>query len=116
MHTEGDGKVEQLAAKFKTPELAEAFRQAFTDCQSRMSQTDATQTSAAEALSRDSNPVVFFDIAVDDEHAGRIVDGALRSHRAQNGGELPCSVYRREGLSVTAGPSSTGSSRTSCVR
>uniref|UniRef100_A0A672NCC0 Peptidyl-prolyl cis-trans isomerase n=1 Tax=Sinocyclocheilus grahami TaxID=75366 RepID=A0A672NCC0_SINGR len=30
-------------------------------------------TSAAEALSRDSNPVVFFDITIDDEHAGRIV-------------------------------------------
>ncbi|KAF4109509.1 hypothetical protein G5714_010582 [Onychostoma macrolepis] len=72
-YTEGDGKVEQLAAKFKTPELAEAFRQAFTDCQSRMSQTDAAQMSAAEALSRESNPVVFFNMAVDDEDAGRIV-------------------------------------------
>ncbi|XP_016400029.1 E3 SUMO-protein ligase RanBP2-like [Sinocyclocheilus rhinocerous] len=72
-HSEGDGKVEQLAAKFKTPELAESFTRAFTDCQSRMCQTDAAQTSAAEALSRGSNPVVFFDIAVDDEHAGRVV-------------------------------------------
>uniref|UniRef100_A0A9J7Z7I0 E3 SUMO-protein ligase RanBP2 n=2 Tax=Cyprinus carpio TaxID=7962 RepID=A0A9J7Z7I0_CYPCA len=72
-YSEGDGKVEQLAAKFKTPELAESFRRAFTDCQSSMSQTDAAQTSAAEALSRDSNPVVFFDMAVDDEDAGRIV-------------------------------------------
>ncbi|KAL0185343.1 hypothetical protein M9458_021040, partial [Cirrhinus mrigala] len=72
-HTEGDGKVEQLAAKFKTPELAESFRRAFTDCQSRMSQTDAAQTSAAEALSRKSNPVVFFDITVDDEDVGRVV-------------------------------------------
>uniref|UniRef100_A0A673IJC4 Peptidyl-prolyl cis-trans isomerase n=1 Tax=Sinocyclocheilus rhinocerous TaxID=307959 RepID=A0A673IJC4_9TELE len=68
-----DGKVEQLAAKFKTPELAESFTRAFTDCQSRMCQTDAAQTSAAEALSRGSNPVVFFDIAVDDERAGRVV-------------------------------------------
>uniref|UniRef100_A0A8C2PQP8 E3 SUMO-protein ligase RanBP2 n=1 Tax=Cyprinus carpio TaxID=7962 RepID=A0A8C2PQP8_CYPCA len=68
-----DGKVEQLAAKFKTPELAESFRRAFTDCQSSMSQTDAAQTSAAEALSRDSNPVVFFDISIDEEHAGRVV-------------------------------------------
>ncbi|XP_016339596.1 E3 SUMO-protein ligase RanBP2-like isoform X2 [Sinocyclocheilus anshuiensis] len=72
-YSEGDGKVEQLAAKFKTPELAESFTRAFTDCQSRMSQTDAAQTSAAEALSRDSNPVVFFDITVDDERAGRVV-------------------------------------------
>ncbi len=72
-HTEGDGKVEQLAAKFKTPELAESFRRVFTDCQSRMSQTDAAQTSAAEALSRESNPVVFFNIAIDGEDAGIIV-------------------------------------------
>ncbi|XP_016097614.1 E3 SUMO-protein ligase RanBP2 [Sinocyclocheilus grahami] len=72
-YAEGDGKVEQLAAKFKTPELAESFTRAFTDCQSRMCQTDAAQTSAAEALSRDSNPVVFFDITVDDERAGRVV-------------------------------------------
>ncbi|XP_016098452.1 LOW QUALITY PROTEIN: E3 SUMO-protein ligase RanBP2-like [Sinocyclocheilus grahami] len=72
-YAEGDGKVEQLAAKFKTSELAESFTRAFTDCQSRMCQTDAAQVSAAEALSRDSNPVVFFDITVDDEHAGRVV-------------------------------------------
>ncbi|KAK2896315.1 hypothetical protein Q8A67_010803 [Cirrhinus molitorella] len=72
-YSEGDGKVEQLAAKFKTPELAESFRRAFTDCQSRMLQADNVQMSAAEALSRESNPVVFFDITIDDEDAGRIV-------------------------------------------
>ncbi|XP_052390629.1 uncharacterized protein LOC127938208 isoform X2 [Carassius gibelio] len=72
-YSEGDGKVEQLAAKFNTPELAESFRRAFTDCQSRMPQTDATQISGAEALSRDYNPVVFLDITIDEEHAGRVV-------------------------------------------
>ncbi|XP_059355208.1 E3 SUMO-protein ligase RanBP2-like [Carassius carassius] len=72
-YSEGDGKVEQLAAKFKTPELAKSFRQVFSDWQSCMSQTDATQISAAEALSRDSNPVVFLDITIDDELAGRVV-------------------------------------------
>ncbi|XP_073690392.1 uncharacterized protein [Garra rufa] len=72
-YSEGDGKVEQLAAKFKTPKLAESFRQVFTDCQSCMSQADATQMSAAKALSQESNPVVFFDITIDDEDAGRIV-------------------------------------------
>ncbi|XP_050982134.1 uncharacterized protein LOC127175231 isoform X2 [Labeo rohita] len=72
-YSEGDGKVEQLAVKFKIPELAESFRRAFTDCQSCMSQADAALMSAAEALSRESNPVVFFDITIDDEAAGRIV-------------------------------------------
>uniref|UniRef100_A0A9J8BD22 E3 SUMO-protein ligase RanBP2 n=1 Tax=Cyprinus carpio carpio TaxID=630221 RepID=A0A9J8BD22_CYPCA len=72
-YSEGDGKVEQLAVKFKTPQLVESFKQTFTDCQSRMLQTDAAQMSAAEALSRDSNPVVFFDITIDNKDAGRIV-------------------------------------------
>ncbi|XP_043111073.1 E3 SUMO-protein ligase RanBP2-like isoform X2 [Puntigrus tetrazona] len=71
-YSEGAGKVEQLAAKFKTPELAESFKQVFTDCQSHMSQTDAAQTSAAQMLSQRSNPVVFFNIAIDGENAGRI--------------------------------------------
>uniref|UniRef100_A0A672LCN0 Peptidyl-prolyl cis-trans isomerase n=1 Tax=Sinocyclocheilus grahami TaxID=75366 RepID=A0A672LCN0_SINGR len=39
----------------------------------RMSQTDAAQTSAAEAHSKESNPVVFFNITIDGEDAGRIV-------------------------------------------
>ncbi|XP_077094420.1 E3 SUMO-protein ligase RanBP2-like isoform X3 [Siphateles boraxobius] len=72
-HSEGDGKVEQLAAKFKTPELAESFRRAFVNCQSLMSRADCAQVSVAEAHSRDSNPVVFFNMAVDGEPAGRIV-------------------------------------------
>ncbi|XDV31404.1 hypothetical protein PO909_034098, partial [Leuciscus waleckii] len=72
-YSEGDGKVEQLAAKFKTPELAESFRRAFVDCQSHMSRADSAQVSVAEAHSRDSNPVVFFNMAVDGEPAGRIV-------------------------------------------
>ncbi|XP_073672622.1 uncharacterized protein [Garra rufa] len=71
-YSEGDGKVEQLAAKFNTPELAESFRRVFTDCQSRMSQ-DVAHLAATEALSRESNPVVFFDITINDEDAGRIV-------------------------------------------
>ncbi|XP_048048448.1 RANBP2-like and GRIP domain-containing protein 5/6 isoform X4 [Megalobrama amblycephala] len=72
-YSEGDGKVEQLAAKFKTPELAESFRRAFVDCQSLMSRADCAQMSVAEALSRDTNPVVYFDMGVDGEPAGRIV-------------------------------------------
>ncbi|XP_042603391.1 E3 SUMO-protein ligase RanBP2-like, partial [Cyprinus carpio] len=44
-YSEGDGKVEQLAVKFKTPQLVESFKQTFTDCQSRMLQTDAAQMS-----------------------------------------------------------------------
>lgn len=70
--TEGDPKVEQLAAKFKTPELAESFRKTFTNCQQYLSQEDSTQSSKVMELSRPSNPVVFFTIAADNESLGKI--------------------------------------------
>ncbi|XP_026803097.3 RANBP2-like and GRIP domain-containing protein 5/6 isoform X2 [Pangasianodon hypophthalmus] len=71
-YAEGDAKVEQLAAKFKTPELAESFRKTFTDCQRCMSQVDSAQSSKVMELSRPSNPVVFFSIAADDEPIGKV--------------------------------------------
>lgn len=64
--------MEQLAAKFKTPELAESFRKTFTDCQRCMSQVGLAQSSKVMELSRPSNPVVFFDVAADDEPMGKI--------------------------------------------
>ncbi|KAF5892096.1 E3 SUMO-protein ligase RanBP2-like isoform X1, partial [Clarias magur] len=69
-YAEGDAKVEQLAAKFKTPELAESFRKVFTDCQRQLSQGDSAQASAVSEPSK--NPLVFFTIAVDDEPIGKI--------------------------------------------
>ncbi|MCJ8732174.1 hypothetical protein PDJAM_G00208100 [Pangasius djambal] len=71
-YAEGDAKVEQLAAKFKTPELAESFRKTFTDCQRCMSQVDSAQSSKVMELSIPSNPVVFFSVAADDEPIGKI--------------------------------------------
>uniref|UniRef100_A0AAR2JXB9 RAN binding protein 2 n=1 Tax=Pygocentrus nattereri TaxID=42514 RepID=A0AAR2JXB9_PYGNA len=71
-YAEGDAKVEQLAAKFKTPELAESFKKAFMDCQKRLSQADVSQSSRAAELSRASNPVVFFTVAADGEVIGKI--------------------------------------------
>ncbi|XP_065149303.1 uncharacterized protein [Paramisgurnus dabryanus] len=68
-YAERDAKVEQFAAKFNTPELAESFRRTFTDC---VSQVDTSQMSIAVGLSRETNPVVFFSIAVDDDPIGRI--------------------------------------------
>ncbi|KAI4893683.1 hypothetical protein NFI96_020053 [Prochilodus magdalenae] len=71
-YAEGDAKVEQLAAKFKTPELAESFRKAFLECQSRMSQSDVSQSSRITELSRPSNPVVFFTVAADGDVIGKV--------------------------------------------
>nr|XP_002663326.2 E3 SUMO-protein ligase RanBP2 isoform X3 [Danio rerio] len=72
-YAEGDGKVEQLAVKFKSADLAQSFRRVFEDCQRCVSQADSAQVSLAETLSRESNPRVFFDVCVDGEDAGRIV-------------------------------------------
>ncbi|KAJ8013025.1 hypothetical protein DPEC_G00049020 [Dallia pectoralis] len=76
-YAEGEGKVEQLAAKFKTPELAECFRKTFCECQSRISQSDASsvsspQMSRVQEHSRDTNPKVYLDISADDEPLGRV--------------------------------------------
>ncbi|XP_070979842.1 E3 SUMO-protein ligase RanBP2-like isoform X2 [Oncorhynchus clarkii lewisi] len=64
--SEGEGKVEQLAAKFKTAELAESFRKIFCECQSRMSQSEAS------SLSRGGNPQVYLSISADDEPLGTV--------------------------------------------
>ncbi|KAA0716096.1 E3 SUMO-protein ligase [Triplophysa tibetana] len=71
-YADGDAKVEQFAAKFRTQDQSNSFAQTFTDCQSRMSQADSSQMSIAEGHSRETNPVVYFSIAVDDEPFGRI--------------------------------------------
>ncbi|XP_064832629.1 E3 SUMO-protein ligase RanBP2-like isoform X4 [Oncorhynchus masou masou] len=75
--SEGEGKVEQLAAKFKTAELAESFRKTFCECQSRMSQSEAStlsspQLSRVQEHSRDTNPQVYLSISADDEPLGTV--------------------------------------------
>uniref|UniRef100_A0A8K9V793 E3 SUMO-protein ligase RanBP2 n=1 Tax=Oncorhynchus mykiss TaxID=8022 RepID=A0A8K9V793_ONCMY len=57
--SEGEGKVEQLAAKFKTAELAESFRKIFCECQSRMKSTKPC-------------PQVYLSISADDEPLGTV--------------------------------------------
>ncbi|KAM8856290.1 E3 SUMO-protein ligase RanBP2 [Spinachia spinachia] len=79
-YSDGDGTVEQLAAKFKTPEIAESFKKTFCECQSRTAQTEgdelciaSPQMSRVQEHSRDSNPVVFLHVAADDQPLGTIV-------------------------------------------
>ncbi|KAL2081705.1 hypothetical protein ACEWY4_023558 [Coilia grayii] len=72
-YAEGDAKVEQLAAKFKTPELAESFKKTFTDCQARMTQVDDSfKLSRVLEHSKEGNPIVYFIIAADDQPIGKI--------------------------------------------
>ncbi|KAM9347457.1 E3 SUMO-protein ligase RanBP2 [Symphorus nematophorus] len=78
-YSDGDGVVEQLAAKFKTPEIAESFKKTFCECQSRMLQagSDASCTSSPhmsriQEHSRDTNPRVFLSVAADGQTLGTI--------------------------------------------
>lgn len=71
--------MEQLAAKFKTPEITESFKKTFCDCQSRigLSEGDASlisspQMSRVQEHSRDTNPQVFLKVAADGEPLGTI--------------------------------------------
>ncbi|XP_056279589.1 E3 SUMO-protein ligase RanBP2 isoform X2 [Pseudoliparis swirei] len=78
-YSEGDGVVEQLAAKFKTPEITESFKKTFCECQSRTGQTEGDescislpQMSKVQEHSRDTNPLVFLEVAADGQPLGTI--------------------------------------------
>lgn len=78
-YSEGDAAVEQLAAKFKTAEIAESFRKTFCDCQSRIvdgeggpDSVGSPQLSRVQEHSRDSNPCVFLTIEADGISVGTI--------------------------------------------
>lgn len=77
--TDGDGIVEQLAAKFKTPEIMEAFKKTFCECQSRSGQTEGDaafhstpQMSRVQEHSRDTNPRVFLTVTADGQPLGTL--------------------------------------------
>ncbi|XP_029981546.1 E3 SUMO-protein ligase RanBP2 [Sphaeramia orbicularis] len=78
-YSDGDGVVEQLAAKFKTPEIAESFKKTFCECQSRLGQSGddpscitSPQMSRVQEHSRDSNPLVFLKVEANSEPLGTI--------------------------------------------
>ncbi|XP_026152136.1 ranBP2-like and GRIP domain-containing protein 3 isoform X2 [Mastacembelus armatus] len=78
-YSDGDAVVEQLAAKFKTPEIAESFKKIFCECQNRMGQTSSDpscatspQMSRIQEHSRDNNPQVFLKVSADGEPLGTI--------------------------------------------
>ncbi|XP_042282968.1 ranBP2-like and GRIP domain-containing protein 3 [Thunnus maccoyii] len=78
-YSDGDAAVEQLAAKFKTPEIAESFKKTFCECQSHIGQSSdddscisTPQMSRVQEHSRDSNPKVFLTVAADGQPLGTI--------------------------------------------
>ncbi|KAK9537433.1 hypothetical protein VZT92_005051 [Zoarces viviparus] len=78
-YSDGDSAVEQLAAKFKTPEITESFKKTFCECQSRTGQTEgdgscisSPQMSRVQEHSKDTNPKVFLQVTSDGQPLGTI--------------------------------------------
>uniref|UniRef100_A0A8C5L7M3 E3 SUMO-protein ligase RanBP2 n=1 Tax=Jaculus jaculus TaxID=51337 RepID=A0A8C5L7M3_JACJA len=71
-YADGEAKVEQLAVRFKTKEMAECFKKKFEECQQNLLKLQKEQVSLAAELSKETNPVVFFDVCADGEPLGRI--------------------------------------------
>ncbi|XP_078078124.1 E3 SUMO-protein ligase RanBP2 isoform X2 [Mustelus asterias] len=71
-YTDGEAKIEQLAARFKTPELAAVYKKKFEECQNALSQLQKSEESQVMAQSDSSNPVVYFDVSAGEEVLGRI--------------------------------------------
>lgn len=70
--TDGEAKVEQLAVRFKTKEMADCFKKKFEECQQNLLKFQKGQVSLTAELSKETNPVVFFDVRADDEPLGCI--------------------------------------------
>ncbi|XP_014444481.2 E3 SUMO-protein ligase RanBP2 isoform X2 [Tupaia chinensis] len=71
-YADGEAKVEQLAVRFKTKEMADCFKKKFEECQQNLLKLQKGQVSLAAELSAETNPMVFFDICADGEPLGRI--------------------------------------------
>lgn len=70
--SDGEAKVEQLAVRFKTQELADTFKRRFEECQLILSEEQKGHVSLAAKFSKESNPVVYLEISVDDESLGHV--------------------------------------------
>ncbi|XP_051472594.1 ranBP2-like and GRIP domain-containing protein 4 isoform X2 [Apus apus] len=71
-YADGEVKVEQLAVRFKSQELANSFKRRFEECQLSLSELQKGHLSLAAGLSKDTNPVVYFEVSADDEPLGHI--------------------------------------------
>ncbi|XP_074001366.1 ranBP2-like and GRIP domain-containing protein 4 [Numenius arquata] len=71
-YADGEMKVEQLAVRFKSQEMANSFKRRFEECQLSLSELQKGHLSLAAGLSKDTNPVVYFEVSADDEPLGHI--------------------------------------------
>ncbi|XP_048350365.1 E3 SUMO-protein ligase RanBP2-like isoform X2 [Sphaerodactylus townsendi] len=71
-YADGEAKVEQLAVRFKSQELADCFKRRFEECQKNLSELQKGHVSLAAELSKETNPVVYLEVSADNEPLGRI--------------------------------------------
>ncbi|XP_027530806.1 E3 SUMO-protein ligase RanBP2-like isoform X1 [Neopelma chrysocephalum] len=71
-YADGEVKVEQLAVRFKSQEMANSFKRRFEECQLSLSELQKGHLSLAAGLSKDTNPVVYFEVSADNEPLGHI--------------------------------------------
>ncbi|NXP45192.1 RBP2 ligase, partial [Heliornis fulica] len=71
-YADGEVKVEQLAVRFKSQELANSFKRRFEECQLSLSELQKQHLSLAAGLTKDTNPVVYFEVSADGEPLGHI--------------------------------------------
>ncbi|XP_009876789.1 PREDICTED: E3 SUMO-protein ligase RanBP2 [Apaloderma vittatum] len=71
-YADGEMKVEQFAVRFKSQEMANSFKRRFEECQLSLSELQKGHLSLAAGLSKDTNPVVYFEVSADDEPLGHI--------------------------------------------
>ncbi|XP_043365543.1 E3 SUMO-protein ligase RanBP2-like isoform X2 [Dermochelys coriacea] len=71
-YADGEAKVEQLAVRFKSQEMADSFKRRFEECQQNLSELQRAHVSLAAELSKETNPVVYFEVSADDEPLGHI--------------------------------------------
>ncbi|NXW54105.1 RBP2 ligase, partial [Eurystomus gularis] len=71
-YADHEGKVEQFAVRFKNQEMANSFKRRFEECQQSLSELQKGHLSLAAGLSKDTNPIVYFEVSADDEPLGHI--------------------------------------------
>lgn len=71
-YTDGEAKIEQLAVRFKTPELAAVFKNKFEECQKALSQLQKSEECQVMSQSDVNNPAVYFDVSAGEVMLGRI--------------------------------------------
>uniref|UniRef100_A0A8C0VN34 E3 SUMO-protein ligase RanBP2 n=1 Tax=Cyanistes caeruleus TaxID=156563 RepID=A0A8C0VN34_CYACU len=71
-YADGEVKVEQFAVRFKSQEMANSFKKMFEECQLSLSELQKGHLSLAAGLSKDTNPVVYFEVSADGEPLGHI--------------------------------------------